>query len=141
MRTISLVSRTATLLILSGGMFAQQASTPADTTSPTSPRTTTIRGCLRGERNNYVLTQNRTNTAYVLKGVGNKLDNYRRKEVEVTGQILSGTIKTGVSPEKAGSNPADKDHGADGVPFQVNNIDTDIKVISNKCKATSEQNQ
>ncbi|HEX8815859.1 MAG TPA: hypothetical protein VF753_10195 [Terriglobales bacterium] len=133
------ISKTAAVLLLSAGLFAQQSSAPPAAGS-TPPRTSTIRGCLRGERNNYILMENRTNTAYVLKGVGNKLDNFRRKEVEVTGQILSGTVKTGVTPEKAGSNPADTVHGVDGVPFQVNNIDTDIKIISNKCKATSEQN-
>jgi hypothetical protein len=134
------ICKTAAVVVLSTGLFAQQSSAPPASASSPSPRTSTIRGCLRGERNNYILMENKTNTAYVLKGVGNKLDNYRRKEVEVTGQMLAGTIKTGINPGKAGSNPADTVHGIDAVPFQVNNIDTDIKVISKKCKAGSDQN-
>jgi hypothetical protein len=101
--------------------------------------TTTVRGCLRGSRGNYVLTEDQTNLAYVLKGVGNKLDHQLHHEVEVKGTILPGTIKTGIRPEKSGSNPSDTVHGVDGVPLRVANLQTDIHTISNKCKAADEQ--
>jgi hypothetical protein len=76
---------------------------------------------------------------YVLKGVGNKLDSYLRHEVEVKGKMLTGTIKTGVRPEKAGSNPSDTVHGVDGVPLQVADVQTDIRMISKHCKAADQE--
>jgi hypothetical protein len=106
--------------------------------APTSG-SSTVRGCLRGERGNYVLIEEKTGSIYVLKGVENKLDNYLRHEIEVTGRALSGTVKTGINPSKAGSNPADTVHGVDGVPFQVGNVQTDIRTISKRCKAADQQ--
>lgn len=76
---------------------------------------------------------------YVLKGVGNKLDRYLRRQVEVKGKILPGTIKTGVKPEKAGSNPSDTVHGVDGVPLQIANVQDDIRTISKNCKAADQE--
>jgi hypothetical protein len=74
-----------------------------------------------------------------LKGVGNKLDKQLRQQVEVKGKILPGSIKTGVSPQKAGSNPSDTVHGVDGVPLQVANVETDVRTISKRCKAADQQ--
>jgi hypothetical protein len=100
---------------------------------------TTVRGCLRGSRGNYVLIEAQTGLLYVLKGVGNKLDHQLRHEVEVKGRILPGTVKTGIRPEKEGSNPSDTVHGVDGVPFQVADVQNDIRTISNHCKAADQQ--
>jgi hypothetical protein len=75
----------------------------------------------------------------VLKGVGNKLNGQLNRQVEVKGKILPGTIKTGINPDKAGSNPSDTARGVDGVPFQVANPETDIQTISKKCKAADQQ--
>lgn len=123
---------------LAAASFAQQAPTPVNDSS-TPKNTTMVRGCLDGERGNYIVVENGSGMTYALKGVGNKLDSYRRHEVEVKGRILSGTIKTGVRPEKAGSNPADTVHGVDGVPFQVANIQTDIKTVAKHCKAADQE--
>jgi hypothetical protein len=141
MHSVSVASRTAALLLLSAGLWAQQSSAPPPSSpAPTAaPSSTTIRGCLRGQRASYILIEDKTGTVYVLKGVGNKLDNYRRHEVEVKGQMLSGTVKTSVRPEKAGSNPADTVHSVDGVPFQVENVSTDVRIVSKQCKAADQQ--
>ena len=104
-----------------------------------SDHITTVRGCLRGSHGNYVLIENKTNLLYVLKGVGNKLDSQLRHEVEVKGKLLPGTVKTGIRPEKAGSNPSDTAHGVDGVPLQVADVQADVRTISNKCKAADQQ--
>jgi hypothetical protein len=128
------------LFLMSATIFAQQSSTPpASSGDNPSPSSTTIRGCLRGQRNNYILIEDKTSSIYVLKGVGNKLDKYRRHEVEVTGRALSGTVKTGIRPEKEGSNPADTAHGVDGVPFQVENPETDVRDVAKRCKAADQQ--
>ena len=124
-----------------GGAFAQQS--PPDTSgdngaAPVS-KVATVRGCLRSERGNYILIEKSSGSVFVLKGVGNKLHNYLRQEVEVKGTILPGTIKTGVNPQKAGSNPSDTVHGVDGVPLRVANVDTDIRTISKKCKAADQE--
>lgn len=132
MHSVSVTSRTVAVLLFSAGLWAQQSSAPPSSSS------TTVRGCLRGERGNYILIEDKTSTVYVLKGVGNKLDNYRRHEVEVKGQILPGTVKTGVNPQKAGSNPADTVHGVDGVPFQVENVQTDVRTVAKHCKAADQ---
>jgi hypothetical protein len=125
-----------------GGAFAQPAPAAQDTsggsTAPAS-KVATVRGCLRSERGNYILIENNSGAVYVLKGVGSKLHNCLRQEVEVKGTILPGTIKTGVNPQKAGSNPSDTMHGVDGVPLRVANIDTDIRTISKKCKAADQE--
>lgn len=134
-----IASRAAALLLLSATVFAQQSSAPSGTMAAPTSGSSTVRGCLRGERGNYVLIEEKTGSIYVLKGVENKLDNYLRHEIEVTGRALSGTVKTGINPSKAGSNPADTVHGVDGVPFQVGNVQTDIRTISKRCKAADQQ--
>jgi hypothetical protein len=141
MHSVSVASRTAAFLLLSAGLFGQQSSAPPSSSPDTTaaPSSTTVQGCLRGQRGNYILIEDKTGTVYVLKGVGNKLDNFRRHEVEVKGQVLSGTVKTGVRPEKAGSNPADTVHAVDGVPFQVSDVQTDVQMVSKHCKAADQQ--
>ncbi|HXZ41360.1 MAG TPA: hypothetical protein VEG68_11530 [Terriglobales bacterium] len=131
----------AAFLLLTAALVAQQSSAPSAPSSDdtAASKNTTVQGCLRGERGNYILIEDKTGSIYVLKGVGNKLDNYLRHEVEVKGRILSGTVKTGVRPEKAGSNPADTVHGVDGVPFQVGNVQTDVRTVAKSCKAADQQ--
>jgi hypothetical protein len=136
MRCVRITLVVVALVVSSGAVFAQQAS---DNSAPDASNSTTVRGCLRGDRNNYILIEDKTGSVFVLKGVGNKLDNYRRHEVEVKGKVLSGTVKTGIRPEKAGSNPADTVHGVDGVPFQVADPKNDIRTVANKCKAADQQ--
>jgi hypothetical protein len=125
------------------GALGQQtpaAGTASGSDAATPPsKVATVRGCLSGQRGNYIVVENSSGAVYVLKGVGNKLDSYLRQEVEVKGTILPGTIKTGVKPEKAGSNPSDTVHGVDGVPLRVANIQTDIRTISKKCKAADQE--
>ena len=132
MHRIRIASGIAASLLFILGAFAQQSATPASS-DPTSD-TTTIRGCLEGQRGNYIVVE-KTGTVFALKGVGNKLDNHLNHEVEVKGQMLPGTIKTGIRPEKAGSNPSDTLHGIDGTPFQVKNPLTDVQTVSRHCKA------
>jgi len=111
---------------------------PAQDSAAPAPNIATVRGCLRGQRGNYILIEDNTSAVYVLKGVGNKLDKHLRHQVEVRGKILPGSIKTGVRDEKSGSNPSDTVHGVDGVPLQVANIETDIRTLSNRCKAADQ---
>ncbi|HZQ18459.1 MAG TPA: hypothetical protein VFA90_07035 [Terriglobales bacterium] len=99
----------------------------------------TVRGCVRSERGNYILIENRTGAIYALQGVGSRLQRYLRKEVEVTGESKIGSVKTGMRPDKTGSNPSDTVHGVDGVPLQVKNIEKDIRIISQHCKAADQQ--
>jgi hypothetical protein len=119
--------------------FAQSPATPTPAGDATTPvrHLSTVRGCLDGDRGNYVLVDDNS-SVYVLKGVGNKLDSYLHHEVEVKGKMLTGTIKTGIRPEKAGSNPSDTVHGVDGVPLQVTDVQTDIRMISKHCKAADQ---
>jgi hypothetical protein len=139
-RTKNLIVFTAFLLITVGAIAQQASSTPASGSDSTAParHLSTVRGCLDGDRGNYVVVEN-NGSVYVLKGVGNKLDSYLRHEVEVKGKMLTGTIKTGVRPEKAGSNPSDTVHGVDGVPLQVADVQTDIRMISKHCKAADQE--
>jgi len=133
---------TAAVLLTTLGTAAQQASAPPPTGSnDTTPArgTATVRGCLNGQRGNYVLIEDKTGMVYVLKGVGNKLDNELHRQVEVKGRILPGTVKTGIRPEKTGSNPSDTVHGVDGVPLQVANVQTDVREISKHCKAADQE--
>src|SRR5579863_1000061 len=134
MQHVRIASQAAAFLLFSAGVFAQQQPAPSpsagDSAVAATAKTTTVRGCLDGQRGNYILVENKTSTVYVLKGVGNKLDNHLHHEIEVKGRMLTGTVKTGVRPEKAGSNPADTVHGVDGVPFQVANVQTDVRMIS-----------
>jgi len=125
------------------GSFAQQsaAAPPTSAGNSTVPASnvSTVRGCLAGERGNYIVVENKTSMVYVLKGVGNKLDKYLHHEVEVQGKMLPGTIKTGVRPEKVGSNPSDTAHGIDGVVFQVADVQTDVRTLSKHCKAADQE--
>jgi hypothetical protein len=132
----------AGFLLSSFGAVAQQSSAPAAPTGnagATPSNISTVRGCLDGQRGNYIVVEDKTGLVYVLKGVGNKLDSQLRHEVEVKGQLRSGIIKTGVNPSKAGSNPSDTAHGVDGVPLEVANVQTDIRTISKKCKAADQE--
>jgi hypothetical protein len=87
------ISVAATALLLSMAAFAQQTSAPDEGKQESSK--ITVRGCLRSERGNYILIADRTGTIYALQGVGNKLDRFLRKEVEVTGESKPGSGKTG----------------------------------------------
>lgn len=136
MRCVRITLVAVVLVVFSGALFAQQAS---DNSAPDASKGTTVRGCLQGERGNYIVVEDKTGSLFVLKGVGNKLDNYLHHEVEVKGKVLSGTVKTGIRPEKAGSNPADTVHGVDGVPFQVADPKTDVRTIAKKCKAADQE--
>jgi hypothetical protein len=128
----------AAFLLIGLGAVAQQSSTAPATSAP-ADNISTVRGCLRGQRGNYVLVEDKSGLMYVLKGVGNTLNGQLRHQVEVKGKILQGTVKTGINPTKVGSNPSDTAHGVDGVPLQVANPETDIRTISNKCKAADQQ--
>lgn len=134
-RNISAVA--SALLLLSTSAIAQLSST-SDQDSQESTKIT-VRGCVRSERGNYILIENRTGMVYALQGVGNKLQSFLRKEVEVTGESKPGSVKTGVRPEKAGSNPSDTVHGVDGVPLEVKDIDKDIRIVAKHCKAADQQ--
>ena len=140
MRYVRVAFGVAAFLLLTAALVAQQSSAPSAPSDDTAAaKTSTVRGCLQGERGNYIVVEDKTGSIYVLKGVGNKLDNYLRHEVEVKGRILSGTVKTGVRPEKAGSNPSDTVHGVDGVPFQVGNVQTDVRTVAKSCKAADQE--
>jgi hypothetical protein len=142
------MDRTKTLLLLcilalvALTAVAQEtpAKQPADSESANGLATnaTTVRGCLERSRGNYLLIEDKTSLVYVLKGVDSKLDNQVGREVEVTGQLHSGTIKTGVRSEKQGSNPSDTIHGIDGVPLQVGDVHKDVRRISVHCKAADQ---
>ncbi|MFZ0285198.1 MAG: hypothetical protein WAL32_08195 [Terriglobales bacterium] len=136
-RKQKLIAIAAFLLFSMGAMAQQPSAAPESGGAAYAPphHLATVRGCLRGERGNYILIEDNTSMVYVLKGVGNKLDRYLQHDVEVKGRTLPGTIKTGVRSEKAGSNPSDTVHGIDGVPLQVTNLQTDIRMISKHCKA------
>jgi hypothetical protein len=126
----------AILALFSVRAVAQQSAPP---TTNQNPSAITVRGCVRSERGNYILIEDRTGAIYALQGVGAKLQGFLRKEVEVTGEIKTGSIKTGIRPEKAGSNPADTVHGMDGVPLQVRDIRKNIRVVAKHCTAADHQ--
>ena len=140
-RINSLIAVSVFLLATLGAVAQQSSPVPASGGDGTAPvrHVSTVRGCLDGERGNYILVEDNTSMVYVLKGVGNKLDSYLRHDVEVKGRMLPGTIKTGVRTEKAGSNPSDTVHGVDGVPFQVADVQNDIRTISKHCKAADQE--
>jgi hypothetical protein len=131
----------AAFLLIGLGAIAQQSSTPPAASGSGAPADdlSTVRGCLKGQRGNYVLVEDKSGLMYVLKGVGNTLNGQLNRQVEVKGKILSGTVKTGINPAKVGSNPSDTARGVDGVPLQVANAETDIRTISKKCKAADQQ--
>jgi hypothetical protein len=134
-RNISAI--TFAIALFSGSVIAQQ--TPSTSEGNQGSSDITVRGCLRTERGNYILAENKTGMTYALQGVGNKLQRFLRKEVEVTGEAKLGSVRTGVRPEKAGSNPSDTVHGVDGVPLQVKDIDKDIRIVAKHCKAADQQ--
>ena len=126
------------LLLAPLGAVAQQS--PPQSGGPTpSQGVTSVRGCLSRLRGNYLLIEDQTSLVYVLKGVGTTLNDRLHHEIEVKGRVLPGTVKTGIRSEKAGSNPSDTVHGADGVPFQVADVQSDVRTISTKCKAADQQ--
>jgi len=96
---------------------------------------TTVRGCLTKSRGNYLVVEDKTGLVYALKDVGSKLNGQIGHEVEVTGEVQSGTMKTGVRSTKEGSNPSDTVHGVDGTPLQVNDVTTGVRTVSQHCKA------
>jgi|SRR5579863_5368131 len=139
MKILSAVS--IALLMLSAAAGAQQPSgdTGAAAENNRESSQITVRGCLRSERQNYILIADRTGMVYALQGVGNQLQGFLRKEVEVTGETKLGSVRTGVRPEKAGSNPSDTVHGVDGVPLEVKDIQKHIRVVAKHCKAADQQ--
>ena len=139
-RTKNQIAFTIFLLIAAAAVAQQSPAVPAPSGDSAVParHITTVRGCLDGERGNYILVEDNS-SVYVLKGVGNKLDSYLHHEVEVKGRMLPGTIKTGVRAEKAGSNPSDTVHGVDGVPLQVADVQNDIHMIAKHCKAADQE--
>jgi hypothetical protein len=128
---------TIAIALFSIGVIAQQ--TPSTGEGNQESSKITVRGCLRTERGNYVLSEDKTGMIYSLQGVGNKVDRFLRKEVEVTGEAKPGSVRTGIRPQKSGSNPSDTVHGVDGVPLQVNDIDKDIRIVAKHCKAADQQ--
>jgi len=76
---------------------------------------------------------------YALRGVGDKLNGQVGREVEVTGELHPGSIKTGVRSTKAGSNPSDTVHGVEGVPLQVADVAKDVRTLARHCKAADQQ--
>jgi len=140
-RTKSLIA-IAGFLLIGLAAVAQQSSTPpvsiGNMSAPAS-NTSTVRGCLDGQRGNYIVVEDKTGLVYVLKGVGNKLDSRLHHEVEVKGRVRPGISKTGANPTKAGSNPSDTEHGVDGVPLEVADVQADIRTISKHCKAADQQ--
>jgi hypothetical protein len=135
-RNLNLIG--GTVLLICGISFAQQTSS-AQASDEETPTPITVRGCIRSERGNYILIENRTGTIYALQDVGNKLHGFLRKEVEVNGVAKPGSVRTGIRPEKAGSNPSDTVHGVDGVPLQVKDIQKDIRIVAKHCKAADQQ--
>jgi hypothetical protein len=127
-RTESLIAVVGFLIVGLGAVAQESSAPPATTGSNSTPAASisTVRGCLEGQRGNYIMVEDKTGLVYVLKGVGNKLDGQLRHEVEVKGRLRSGLIKTGVSPSKSGSNPSDTAHGVDGVPLEVADVQTDV---------------
>lgn len=126
-------------LVVIAGVFVAPVAGQTSDQSDSAAAQITVRGCLRSERGNYILIENRTGTIYALQNVGTKLHGFLRKEIEVTGESKPGSVRTGVRPEKAGSNPSDTVHGVDGVPLQVKDIKKDIRITANHCKAADAQ--
>jgi hypothetical protein len=140
-RTKSLAIFFAFLITVLVAVAQQPSTPPASASGSTVPvrNAATVRGCLDGERGNYILIEDNTSLVYVLKGVGNRLDSQLHHEVEVKGRTLPGTIRTGVRQEKAGSNPSDTVHGVDGMVLQVADAQTDVRTVSKHCKAADQE--
>jgi hypothetical protein len=141
MNNQSLIAICIFLFATLGAVAQESSNLPAASIDSIVPvhHSSTVRGCLQGQRGNYIVVEDETSLVYVLKGVGNKLDSYLDHEVEVKGRTLPGTIKTGVNPTKVGSNPSDTEHGVDGIPFQVANVQTDVRTIAKHCKAADQE--
>ncbi len=131
-----LASLLLTLVIVSLGALAQQ---PSPANSADASNSTTVRGCLNLSRGNYILVEDKSGLPYALRGVGSKLNGFVGHEVEVTGQLHPGSMKTGVRSSKDGSNPSDTVHGVDGVPLQVADVTKDVREVAKHCKAADEQ--
>lgn len=136
---ISIVGPVIGILLMSLCGAAQQTPAQSAPSDNEAHGVTTVHGCLDRSRGNYLVIEDQTSLIYVLKGVGNKLNRQVHHQVEVHGQLLPGTVKTGIRSEKSGSNPSDTVHGIDGLPLQVANVQTDVRVIANHCKAADQQ--
>ena len=91
----------------------------------------TVRGCLERSRQSYLVVD-RHGWPYVLKGVGSKLDGDVGHEVEVRGK-LSDEVKSGVRPEKEGSNPSDTVRALDGATLEILDVAGDVRRHSDTC--------
>jgi hypothetical protein len=119
--------------------LAQQTAAPADSSATPPCGGTTVRGCLNSSRGNYIVIEDKTGLVYALRGVGDKLNSRVGREVEVTGQLHPGSMKTGVRSSKDGSNPSDTVHGVEGVPLQVADVSKDIRTVAKRCTAADQQ--
>jgi hypothetical protein len=133
------LATTVAVLVLSVGAFAQQSAPTPSASDSSAAQTTTVHGCLNRSRGNYIVVEDKTGLAYVLKGVGDKVATKVGSEVEVSGQLHPGSVKTGTRSTKTGSNPSDTVHGVDGVPIQIANVDTDVKTVAKKCTPSDQQ--
>ena len=114
------------LAVLLTAAYAQQK-------TPDKSNTMTVRGCLKKSRQNYLLVDRR-GFAYTLKGVGDKLDADVNHEVEVSGE-LTNDIKTGIRPEKAGSNPSDTLRAVGAPTLQILNVSGNVRKVADRCSA------
>jgi len=131
-RTASLIL--ACLFCALSALAQQPAALPSD-----SSATTTVRGCLVSSRGNFIVVEDRTGLVYALRGVGDRLYGFVGHEVEVSGQLHPGSMKTGINSTKIGSNPSDTVHGIEGVPLQVNDVSTDVRMVAKHCTAADQQ--
>ena len=122
------------ILLLGLPVDAQQSTGPAGSNPSATDHLTTVRGCLESDHGNYIVIEEDSSMVFALKGVGDKPFAMLHKQVEVKGRMLPNTIKTGVRPEKGGSNPSDTVRGIDGMPLQIENFQTDVRVIAKRCK-------
>lgn len=123
----------ACLFCTLSALAQQPSAVPGESSS-----TTTVRGCLNSSRGNFIVIEDRTGLVYALRGVGDKLNGLVGREVEVTGQLHPGSMKTGVRSTKAGSNPSDTVHGIEGVPLQVADVTKDVREVAKHCKAADQ---
>lgn len=115
--------RFALVLLLLGTVFAKDSS---------NSETITVRGCLERTRQNYTVID-RHGFEYVLKGVGNKVENEVGHEVEARGN-LTDDVKSGERDEKQGSNPSDNVRSVDGATLEIVNVAKDVHRIADKCR-------
>jgi hypothetical protein len=146
-RKKTLASLCALVLAALSALSQETPATPSSTSQSSisgnehgpASKATTVRGCLERSRGNYLLVEDKTGLIYALKSVDGKLDGQVGREIEVTGQLLTGTIKTGIRSEKQGSNPSDTIHGIDGSPFQVADVHKDVRRVAARCTAADKQ--